>query len=206
MLYLFKRHVTSVVVALVAVGCAAPVSSQTLVDAPTNVMKFVRLLAQMELSYYATGAVDQATIRFQIVNSGTTPIAVLNVASDAIPGLPEPTYQIAANGDLTIAHGIAKASDTTLVGRRATYAHKLLPQDRYAHTLTIKLLSRYPNLSGGGDASVQPKRLRYCAGIAPFQSEKFTPVSETPTLWLAQVTVADDQKRLCSEWFDVAMR
>ncbi len=206
MLSRFNRRDASALAALLAVGCSAPAGSQSLDDTRADVMQRIQFDAQIESSFYDTGTVDQVHIRFQIANDGALPIAVLGVGSSGTQSLPLPNYDISAVGDLTISHGMTKASADTLAGRRATYAHKVLPQTRYENSHTLKLLSRYPVLTGAEGSAVQPKRLRYCVAVAPFGAEKFTPVGDAKTVWLVQATVADDQSLLCSQWFDLASR
>lgn len=94
-----------------------------------------------------------------------------------------------------------------------TLSHRALPLRKPAPTVPpVPLAARVDAGSElGGDILADvgtAKRVRYCLGVAPFDTAMFSspqPIDGVD-LWRASFKAADTQRLLCTPWFDLAQR
>lgn len=172
-------------------------------DTPAASIGDVQLDADLELTYLATGQANQARIRYRIDNAGAAPIAVVDTGASLASEPPTPSFRMATNGDLTILYALDAPDPTILAGRRNIHAARVGPGEHYERSVSVKLLSVYPDLSEPGNGLIQPVRLRFCQAYLPFGEDQFLPASKDGAVWLTRPGMHEAQIMLCSAWIDL---
>ncbi|SDZ14144.1 hypothetical protein SAMN04487939_11811 [Lysobacter sp. yr284] len=99
------------------------------------------------------------------------------------------------NGDVEILHAAMPLPDPAPTSPPTPLAAKVAPGATLAGAFQTQIWSE-----------AEPKRLRWCVGVMPFEASFFDAPAKTADgeVWSAPFSAADAQQMLCTPWFDVA--
>ena len=161
--------------------------------------------AQLEASV-ASPAPDTVQVRYRLRNAGAAPLAVFDrgdrhaVLTGRQPAgaVGVPTFEDVGGGDVVLRHVASPSQRGGFTGPTlpaTPLALKLAPGD----TLAGEFLFSIP-------ASMPPRRVRWCLGVAAFDGAHFFSPETTADgeVWQANDSALRAQRTLCTPWFDLA--
>ncbi|UZW59864.1 hypothetical protein [Lysobacter enzymogenes] len=141
-------------------------------------------------------------VSYRLRNTGDAPLAVFDRGDRHQAGIGRQTLGAVASpalverdGDVEFVHAAQPLSVPAPTSPPTPLAMKLAPGATLSGRFEIQLWSK-----------AEPKRLRWCLGVMPFEASLFHAPAKTADgeVWSASFSAADTQQMLCTPWFDVA--
>lgn len=176
-----------------------PMESTTMSEAPATTIEGdgVRIEAAFE-----TGAGGPLRVRYRVHNTGGADLAVFDRGNrhavltkrQKTGEVGEPGFREDGDGGLVLSHVARPLPDPSPTLPPTPLAARLAPGQALEGSFSFSPL-----------VGEQPRRLRWCLGVAAFDEAQFRSPEQAGAVevWQASFALADSQQTLCTPWFDV---
>ena len=174
--------------------------STTMSEAPATTIEGEGVRVEAAFQAAAGGPLR---VHYQVHNTGGADLAVFDRGNrhavltkrQQVGEVGEPGFREDGDGGLVLSHVARPLPDPSPTLPPTPLAARLAPGQALEGSFS------FSPLVGG-----QPRRLRWCLGVAPFDEAQFRSPEQAGgvEVWQASFAHADSQQKLCTPWFDVA--
>ena len=177
-----------------------PMESSAMPEAPATTIESDGVRVEAAFQAAAGGPLR---VRYRVHNTGGADLAVFDRGNrhavltkrQQTGEVGEPGFHEDDDGGLVLSHVARPLPDPSPTLPPTPLAARLAPGQALEGSFSFSPLV--------GD---QPRRLRWCLGVAPFDDKQFRSPEQVEgvEVWQASFALADSQQKLCTPWFDVA--